>query len=181
MEWRNSHPAGLERRRSLAFTTGGFKLANLSPLAADHAAPWPPACSSQFRHAGRQGMPPDWAETSGLVDDHRRAHPGDRRWYAPRCAGERRIRLTRSSAWPALAVISLLGILAWLPRLPPAAHRKDDLTSSHSGVPVVFPGDCSDCERWDRVSCQSGAVAITCPCLPTSPRAARTEGPDPWY
>ena len=29
-----------------------------------------------------------------------------------------------------LAVLSLLGILAWLPRLPPAAHRKDDLASS---------------------------------------------------
>ena len=35
-----------------------------------------------------------------------------------------------SSAWPGLAVLSLLGILAWLPRLRPAAHRKDDLASS---------------------------------------------------
>ena len=28
----------------------------------------------------------------------------------------------KSSAWPRLAVLSLLRILAWLPRLPPAAH-----------------------------------------------------------
>ena len=30
-----------------------------------------------------------------------------------------------SSAWPGLAVLSLLGILAWLPRLRLAAHRKE--------------------------------------------------------
>lgn len=64
------------------------------------------------------------------VDDHRRAQPADRGWcgLGALVNGGFGWRAT-SSAWPRLAVLSLLGILAWLPRLPPAAHLKDDLAS----------------------------------------------------
>ena len=68
-------------------------------------------------------MLPDWAEPSGLM-----ITGGLTLAIVAGVAlgvlvnGEFHWRAT-SSAWPRLAVLSLLGILAWLPRLPPAACR----------------------------------------------------------
>jgi predicted MFS family arabinose efflux permease len=61
------------------------------------------------------------------------------------------------------AALSQLGILAWLPRQPPAAHRKDDLAPS--------------LDVWSTHS-SSAASKVVVSYLPTSPRAARTAGPD---
>lgn len=92
-------------------------LANLfAALAADHARSGHPLAPRVFRHAGRQGMPPDGAEPSGLaapVDD-----PGGLplRIVAGVALGVLVNRApgwrATSTAWPGLAVLSLLGILA---------------------------------------------------------------------
>lgn len=95
---RNGRPGATS---STGFHHGRFMLANLfAALAADHAALWPPACSPfsampAARACSLTGPSPAvWLQP---VNDHRRAHPADRGWCGPRCAGERRGRGWRCS------------------------------------------------------------------------------------
>jgi hypothetical protein len=159
-----------------------------------------PLAPRVFRHAGRQGMPPDGAEPSGLaapVDDHRRAHlrivagvalgvlvNGGPDWRATSSPGCRicGLPLTERMIWPQALTYGVptlalcrqgcceLLIVKEGANLPgvvipgvsqehadPAFACRADLDwlrimdiraiTKHrdSGVPVVFPGDCSDC------------------------------------
>ena len=135
IELRNPH-----RRPGVTLSTGFAMRGSRWPICSSRwrhpAALWPPACSFRFLPCRCQGMPLDWVEPSDLAAPSmitgRLTLAIVVAGVVLRRAGDRRIRLAsyvprhgRGSRCSCCSASS-----PGDPRLPPAAHRRDDLDSS---------------------------------------------------